>query len=43
VLDLAGGPETPSGWSALFALLAGSILLGPLALKWSQRGRSQPV
>jgi len=39
VLDLAGGPASPSGWSALFALLAASILLGPLALKWSQRGR----
>ena len=37
VLDLAGGPSTASGWSALFALLAASIVLGPLALKWSQR------
>ena len=41
VLDLAGGPSTSSGWSALFALLAASILLGPLALRWSQRERGE--
>jgi hypothetical protein len=43
VLDLAGGPGTSAGWSALFALLAASILLGPLALRWSQRERNEQV
>lgn len=37
VLDLAGGPKTGSGWLAVFWLLAGSILLGPVALWWSRR------
>jgi MFS family permease len=37
VLDLAGGPNTGSGWLAVFWLLAGSILLGPVALGWSRR------
>jgi len=37
VLDLAGGPATRSGWSALFVLLAISIVLGPIALRWSKR------
>ena len=37
-LDLAGGPASASGWSAAFALLSFSILLGPLALWWSRRG-----
>ena len=36
-LDLAGGPASASGWSALFMLLAVSILLGPIALWWSRR------
>jgi predicted MFS family arabinose efflux permease len=35
-LDLAGGPESSSGWLATFGLLAGSILLGPIALWWSR-------
>ena len=39
-LDLAGGPESSSGWFATFGLLAGSILLGPLALWWSRSTRS---
>ncbi len=37
VLDIAGGPTQSSGWFAVFALLAGGILLGPLALWWSRR------
>jgi hypothetical protein len=37
VLDSAGGPNTGSGWLAVFCLLAGSILLGPVALWWSRR------
>jgi predicted MFS family arabinose efflux permease len=35
-LDLAGGLESATAWRAMFALLAGSILLGPLALWWSR-------
>src|SRR5262249_56566057 len=38
-LDAAGGPGRPEGWSALFALLASGVLLGPIALRWSQRDR----
>ena len=34
-LDAAGGPTKPSAWLAMFALLAVAILLGPLALMWS--------
>jgi hypothetical protein len=37
VLDIAGGPETGSGWLAVFCLLAASIALGPVALWWSRR------
>jgi len=37
VLDIAGGPDTGSGWLAVFCLLAGSIALGPVALWWSRR------
>jgi len=36
VLDRAGGPHAGSGWLAVFCLLAGSILLGPVALWWSR-------
>jgi len=36
-LDAAGGPDKPSAWLALFALLALGILLGPLALLWSTK------
>ena len=36
-LDLAGGPESSSGWHATFGLLAGSILLGRVALWWARR------
>ena len=34
-LDAAGGPAKPSAWLAVFAMLALGILLGPLALFWS--------
>ena len=37
VLDVAGGPASDTAWMAGFALLAVAILLGPLALSWSQR------
>jgi predicted MFS family arabinose efflux permease len=36
VLDIAGGPDSRSGWLAVFCLLAGSIALGPVALWWSR-------
>ena len=36
-LDFAGGPTSPYGWSAMFVLLAASIVLGPMALAWSRR------
>jgi predicted MFS family arabinose efflux permease len=35
-LDAAGGPAQPSAWLALFALLSGGVLLGPIALWWSR-------
>jgi predicted MFS family arabinose efflux permease len=38
VLDAAGGPAKPSAWLAMFVLLASGILLGPLALIWSNTG-----
>ena len=38
MLDLAGGPDSASAWLAVFCLLCGSILLGPLALWWSRAG-----
>ena len=38
-LDAAGGPAEASGWFALFALLAAGIVLGPVALWWSQRNK----
>jgi predicted MFS family arabinose efflux permease len=36
-LDAAGGPASPSGWFAVFAVFAVGVLLGPLALWWSRR------
>jgi hypothetical protein len=36
MLDLAGGPDSASAWLAVFCLLCGSILLGPVALWWSR-------
>lgn len=36
-LDAAGGPDSASGWTAAFALLAAGILTGPLFLWWSRR------
>ncbi len=37
VLEVAGGPQSASGWFAVFSLLAAAILLGPVALWWSRR------
>lgn len=39
-LDLTGGPISASAWTAAFVMLAGGIMLGPLALYWS---RTAPV
>jgi MFS family permease len=36
-LDAFGGPASPSGWAALFAVFAAGVLLGPLALWWSRQ------
>jgi predicted MFS family arabinose efflux permease len=36
-LDAAGGPGSPSGWLAVFAVFAAGVLLGPLALWWARR------
>ena len=36
-LDVGGGPASPSGWLAVFAVLAAGVLVGPLALWWSRR------
>jgi MFS family permease len=36
-LDAAGGPQSPSGWLAVFAVLSCGVLLGPLVLWWSRR------
>jgi hypothetical protein len=36
-LDAGGGPASPSGWLAAFAVLAAGVLVGPLALWWSRR------
>ena len=41
VLDAAGGPAKPSAWLAMFMLLAGAILLGPVALMWSNTNGQQ--
>jgi predicted MFS family arabinose efflux permease len=39
-LDAAGGPMSASAWLAAFSLLAVGILMGPLALMWSQKAAS---
>ncbi|BBO05037.1 putative MFS family arabinose efflux permease [Bradyrhizobium ottawaense] len=36
-LDMAGGPQSASGWLLVFIVLAAGIALGPLALLWSRR------
>jgi cyanate permease len=36
-LDAAGGPSSATAWTAAFSVLAGGILLGPVALYWSRR------
>jgi hypothetical protein len=41
-LDAAGGPQSPSGWLAAFAVFAAGVLLGPLALWWARRGMAAP-
>jgi predicted MFS family arabinose efflux permease len=41
-LDAAGGPLSPSAWTAAFSVLAAGILLGPVALYWSRTVSLQP-
>jgi predicted MFS family arabinose efflux permease len=41
-LDAGGGPLNASAWTVAFAVLAGGILLGPLALYWSRKTALQP-
>ncbi len=41
VLDLGGGPNRASAWLVMFCVLAGSILLGPIALWWSGGARGR--
>lgn len=36
-LDLAGGPQSASGWLLAFIVLAAGISLGPFALFWADR------
>ena len=40
-LDTFGGVGNPQAWQAAFAILAVSILCGPLLLWWSRRGGTQ--
>jgi MFS family permease len=40
-LDLAGGPQSASGWLLAFIVLAAGILLGPFALLWSRTIQSK--
>lgn len=35
-LDMAGGPQSASGWMLAFVVLAAGIALGPLALLWAR-------
>jgi len=41
-LDAAGGPLSPSAWTAAFFVLAAGILLGPVALYWSRTVTLRP-
>jgi predicted MFS family arabinose efflux permease len=41
-LDAAGGPLSPSAWTAAFSVLAAGILVGPVALYWSRTVTPQP-
>jgi predicted MFS family arabinose efflux permease len=41
-LDAAGGPLSPSAWTAAFCVLAAGILLGPVALYWSRQKTVEP-
>jgi predicted MFS family arabinose efflux permease len=40
-LDVAGGPQTSSGWLLAFIVLAVGISLGPLGLLWSRSARTE--
>ncbi|TMJ03993.1 MAG: MFS transporter [Alphaproteobacteria bacterium] len=36
-LDAFGGPSSPTGWLAVFAVFAAGVLLGPFELWWSRK------
>jgi MFS family permease len=38
-LDLAGGPQSVTGWPPVFVVLAVGISVGPLALLWARAGQ----
>ena len=40
-LDIAGGPQSATGWLLVFIVLAAGILLGPLALLWARAAQSR--
>lgn len=40
-LDIAGGPQSATGWLLAFIVLAAGIAVGPLALLWARMVRSQ--
>ncbi len=40
-LDLAGGPDSASGWLLAFTVLASGILTGPILLLWSRQSRAK--
>ncbi len=40
-IDLGGGINTPSGWIGAFLVMAAGGLLGPVALRWSERPAKQ--
>jgi MFS family permease len=39
-IDAGGGSSSASGWRAAFLVMGAAILLGPLALWWSRRGKT---
>ncbi len=39
-IDAAGGVQSDNGWTAAFMVMGISIVLGPIALKWSTRAPS---
>jgi hypothetical protein len=40
-IDLGGGIDKGSGWMSAFLIMAAGGLLGPIALRWSERPAKQ--